>query len=330
MFAPYLTDKKVLYIAPRFFGYEQEIAEELKNQGAIVDILPDRIFDTPLMTAVTKIRRELILLFADKIYRQKLLEFSKTHYDFIFVINGQTLSDNFLKELKQTYSSAKFILYLWDSVSNRPSTINNFKYFDSIFSFDSPNAQKYNLNFRPLFFTSGFENNKTHDINRDISFIGTMHSDRYKIIKNIKNTLPDSTTTFLYLFLKAEWVFHYYKITNKDYKNASINEFTFKPLEKKKVQEVFLSSKAILDIEHIQQTGLTVRTFEALGSEKKLITTNKSIVDCDFFNKDNILVLNRNNATIPLDFIKEPYNPLPNDLYAKYSLRGWLNDILTN
>lgn len=328
MLLPYLSDKKILYIAPRFFGYEQEIAQEMKKQGAIVDMLPDRVFDTPLMTAITKVKRELVLPFADRIYKEKLIEFSRTHYDLIFVINGQTLSDRFLQDLKRSYPSAKFILYLWDSVNNRPSTVRKLKYFDSIFSFDPRNSQKYGLNFRPLFYTSGFGLKKNRNTTYDISFIGTMHSDRYKIIQNLLGQLPDSTKVFLHQFLKAEWVFHYYKITNSDYKNANINHFKFKSLEKKKVQEIFFASKAILDIEHINQTGLTVRTFEALGSEKKLITTNQTIVDYDFFNDENIFVLDRNSVKIHRDFFNKPYIPLSEDLYAKYGLQGWLSDIL--
>ena len=40
---------------------------------------------------------------------------------------------------------------------------------------------------------------------------------------------------------------------------------------------------AVLDIEHPKQVGLTMRTFEVLASGRKLITTNRSIINHEFY-----------------------------------------------
>ena len=52
-----LAGKRVLFFAVRYFGYEQRIMDELRRRGAEVDYLPDRPFNTPLMTAVTRYSR---------------------------------------------------------------------------------------------------------------------------------------------------------------------------------------------------------------------------------------------------------------------------------
>jgi hypothetical protein len=44
-----LENKKVLYVAPVFFGYENEIKGELERQGAQVTFLLDRPFNSPFL-----------------------------------------------------------------------------------------------------------------------------------------------------------------------------------------------------------------------------------------------------------------------------------------
>ncbi|MDQ5767551.1 hypothetical protein [Thiothrix subterranea] len=324
-----LVNKKILYIAPKFFGYEENIADQLVKLGADIDFLPDRLFDTPLMTAVTKVKREWIIPSINKAYREKLNEFSRTHYDVIFVVNGQTLSEEFLSELKQQYKQATFILYMWDSLKNRESTIKNLDFFDHCFSFDKNDATEFSMNFRPLFFSNGFEKSKSNILNQhDISFIGTAHTDRYHIVKSITDSLPSSTKKYWYLFLQAPWVFYYYKLTNSYYKKANRDEFKYSSITKKEVQDVFFSSRSILDIEHPNQTGLTIRTLETLGSEKKLVTTNKNVKNYDFYVENNIFVIDRKNPVVPTEFINSPYTAICEKTYQKYSIQGWLDEIL--
>ena len=49
-----LSGKRILFMAPKFFGYETEIARALAARGALVDLLPDRPFGSPFMTAITR------------------------------------------------------------------------------------------------------------------------------------------------------------------------------------------------------------------------------------------------------------------------------------
>jgi hypothetical protein len=133
---------------------------------------------------------------------------------------------------------------------------------------------------------------------------------------------------YWYLFLQAPWVFYAYKITNPAFRHARISAFRFSPLPKSKVQEVFFKSLSILDIEHPQQTGLTMRTFETIGANKKLVTTNQRIREYDFFDSRNICVIDRKSPQLPIDFLNLPYKPLPGSLYNKYRLSSWTEEVL--
>jgi hypothetical protein len=246
----------------------------------------------------------------------------------VFVVNGQTLSAEILKELKQSFPAATFVLYMWDSIGNRRSVVENLEFFDLRFSFDPRAVEQYGFRFRPLFFSKGFEAQRGSEFDYDISFIGTAHTDRYAVVAAIEASLEPEIRRFWYLYLQAPWVFHAYRLTNSAFKKARAGDFRFAPLARADVQDVFRRSKAILDIEHPRQSGLTIRTFEAMGAAKKLVTTNAAIAGYDFFDPANICIVERGKARVSADFLHQPYRPIAAECYAKYSLAGWLDEIL--
>lgn len=325
----YLAHKKVLLIAPRFFGYEKAIAQQLTELGATVDFLADRPYSKPWQTGLTRITPWLMQPFIDCYYHAKLRALASNAYDLVLVINGQTVSENILQTLKNTYPQARFILYLWDSVQNRPKSVQNFTFFDKVLTFDSVDASQYGIGLRPLFFTPELESSSKAAQQFDISFVATMHSDRYQVVSKLIQYLPRNLNTYWYFYLQAKWVFYLYKLTKKSFRQSAINTFKFKPIDKKNLKQVFHASKAILDIEHPKQNGLTMRTLEAVGANKKLITTNAKVKGYDFFREENIIVIDRNNPNIPSTFWDTEYQALPADIYAKYQLKNWLLEVVS-
>lgn len=84
-------------------------------------------------------------------------------------------------------------------------------------------------------------------------------------------------------------------------------------------------SNIILDFAHNIHNGLSLRVFEAIGYDKKLITTNKFVRDYDFYNPANILVLDdRYTAELIKEFIDMPYEPLDPRIKEKYSFTNWI------
>jgi spore maturation protein CgeB len=155
-----------------------------------------------------------------------------------------------------------------------------------------------------------------------------MHSDRYEVISQLQRQLNDDINSYWYLYLQAPWVYWAYRAVKPAMRHAQKKDFQFEPVEKAKVQEIFARSQAIVDIEHPGQRGLTMRTFETMGSNKKLITTNMNVLEYDFFREENICVIGRKNPRIPASFWDTSYQPLLPEIYQKYSLAGWLNEVL--
>ena len=319
---------RVLLIAPRFFGYEHEIVAELKRQRMQVDMLPDRPFDSPIMKALMRFRPELGgHQAADRYFVDRVLAFGSEHYSIILVIQGEGVTARTLVFLRSKYPRARMIFYTWDSVGNKPFTKRNLSHYDRCSTFDSVDAEKYGMEFRPLFFSPGFDRLENTDYTYDLSFIGTAHSDRYRVIQALAKQLPQDTKSFIYLYLQAPWMYDLRSIFTRTLAGSKRNEFRFEPLSKDVVQAIFFGSRAVVDIEHPSQRGATMRTFETLGSRRKMITTNASLRNYDFYNSQNILIIDRSNPVLDRDFLKTPYVHIPEKIRSRYSLRQWVREV---
>jgi hypothetical protein len=324
-----LTGQRVLLIAPRFFGYDGDIAAELRRRGASVDLLRDRSFDSPSMRVVTRYGRRLVMPAADRYYLRELERLGRAEYRAVLVINGQTLSKRVLKVIRSSFPAARMILYLWDSFRNRRSVFDTLDSFDDRFSFEPDAAHHGDIAVRPMFFSTSLERQPPRDVEYMISFVGTAHTDRYAVVKALSKALPAGTKCCWYLYLHATWVFWAYHIGKPSFWTAAKNEFKFAPLARSEMESLILKSRILLEIEHPRQTGLTIRAFDAIGASRKLVTTNREVRNYDFYREENVCVIDRDNPRIPASFIDAPYRELPPHIYEKYSLSGWMNDVLS-
>lgn len=321
--------KRFLFVAPPFFGYYKEIIGEIESRGGIVDWLPDRPLDHPIGKTITRFAPKLAFTAADRIYSDLLEDYGISSYDYVLVINGQTLSTKFLKSLRASYPGTLFILYMWDSVSNRRHIADNFALFDRVFSFDPADVDFYGLRMRPLFYTSQFSDSRScTSFAYDISLVGTAHSDRYDVVSRLSHNLTPSISTFWYLYLQAPWVFYVYRFLKPAMRRSMRHEFRFTTLSMSAVNDIFMSSRIVLDITHPRQRGLTMRTLETLGASKKLLTTNAAVFDYDFYDSANIAVIDRRSPSIDPDFLRSAYSPLAPSIVSRYSLAGWLDEVL--
>lgn len=322
------TSNRVLLIAPRFFGYEREIVAELRRQHMHVDVLPDRPFDSPFMKAVMRFRPELGgHQAADRYFVKQILALGSEDYSIILVIQGEGVTTRTLSFLRGKYPNARMTFYTWDSIDNKPFSKLSLSHYDRCSTFDPLDAKKYGMEFRPLFFSPGFDRPATTDFTYDLSFIGTVHSDRYRIVHTLTKQLPQEAKSFIYLYLQAPWMYDFRRVFTRTLAGSKRDEFRFDPLSKDIVQATFFGSRAIVDIEHPSQRGATMRTFETLGSRRKMITTNASLRNYDFYNSQNILIIDRSTPLLDRDFLKTPYVPIPEEIRTRYSLRQWVREV---
>ena len=90
--------------------------------------------------------------------------------------------------------------------------------------------------------------------------------------------------------------------------------------------QIVKHSKCVLDSPQDNQDGATIRVIESLAAKVKLITTNKDLVNYDFYNPKNIYIYD-GEFDFENEFFKEPYQDVDKQIYEKYSLRGFLKQI---
>src|SRR5690606_24485813 len=88
--------------------------------------------------------------------------------------------------------------------------------------------------------------------------------------------------------------------------------------------ELISKTKAIIDIIPDGQSGLTVRPMESIFLKKKLVTTDLEIANQDFYNKQNIFIIGKDDESLLKEFIDSAYVPIADSVVYQYDLDGWL------
>jgi hypothetical protein len=328
-----LKGKKILLFAPKWLGYEKEIYTKLENLGASVMYFDERPGNTFLTKALIRLNKRIIANRTYNYYKNILKLTNLVQYDYILIVNIEAMTSSVLMELRKQQPMAKFILYMWDSILNKKNTVELLKYFDRTFSFEKKDCLKINLlQFLPLFYSDNYKQNGTQLTKKtkyDFCFIGTIHSDRYTILKKLQQKQLKDAAWFLYMFFPSPLLFLRKKIIDSKFRSAKIKEFHFTPINQIRTRDYIFESKIIVDIQHPNQEGLTMRTIEAIGAQKKLITTNPNIVNYDFYDSNNIFILDRENPEISDEFISSQYVSLPIHIYNKYSIDSWILSIFS-
>lgn len=323
-----LEHKNILFFSVQTFNLEKEIIKGLEGFGARVDYYDERPANNNFTKGIIRLRRGIYQNKIDKYYKNILSDIKNKKYDFLFVNRGEIIPEFFLENFKKYTPNCTLIFYTWDSFTNHSHPLKILKYFDKKFTFDSDDAIKYGLAFRPLFFLDAYRDIrhvKNEDIEYDLLFLGTAHSDRYTISRNIvewckKNRLK----SFCYYFMHGRLVYFYKRIFDKTFQEFNYEKLSFKSLNTEEILELYNKSNVILDINHPGQKGLTMRTFESIGAEKKLITTNTEIKKYSFYNSNNIYIIDRNNIQLERSFFESKYQKIDDELYDRMSIEGWL------
>lgn len=327
-----IAGKKILFFAPAFFSYENKIASKMETMGAIVDIYDVRSITSARDRALLKISPDFFKKQSISYYEEILEKNKEKDYDYILIVKCDMTPVDILKKFRLVFPNAKLCLYLWDSVKNISGVLDKFQYFDTLHSFDLSDCKQYTqLKFRPLFYTDEFHKDcKAKEYKYDISFTGTIHSDRYDVIKQVRKIAEDKNLRcFWFCYLQSKFIYYFYKVTKREFRRTQMCDFNFEKMGSKDIAYVVDGSKAVLDIQHPKQTGLTMRTIEMVGMNKKLITTNASIKEYDFYDPSNICIINRNNVELDYKFLYSHYKPLNEDVYRYYSLSSWILEVLS-
>jgi hypothetical protein len=336
---PAFRNKRLLLISPKTFNYEIEIQQQLERMGAIVDWYDDRPSSSTLSKALIRYKPSLMTQITNRYVESIIQNAHDKKYDIVFVIKGEAMSGENIERLQAFFSSARFVYYTWDSLRNFKNGSESLKYFEKKYSFDPSDCGLFeNVKHLPLFFLPAYAAKKMSqtfssvDAEKiDLLFLGSLHSDRYEVFQAIMKAcqvVHSSLITYSHLYFQSKWVFFLKRLTDKKFNATPLSAINWQPLSQKQTQELIFKSKIVIDVHHPYQTGLTMRTIECLGAQRKLITTNENVKYYEFYDPQNIHIVDRNNPVVDRGFIELPYAPVHPDITNQYRLDNWLKKIL--
>lgn len=312
----------VLLIAPTFYGYHKVIQQEIERQCMACDeyLYPSGFFYS-LIYIMPFFKR-----YYNKIRNWHLTNFlkhNKKHYDLIIVIKGSEVSCSNYLLLKQKYKNAKFVLYIWDDIALDKEELDIVKYFHRTFSYNPEDCKRYNMNFRPMFFDQSRKLKSNVAKNIDLFYIGSYRPNRFKFVKRIIECAKEQIIKKK-IILRCSIPYFLSRKENITY----IDYFKFKSVPYNDMVEMLQQSKCCLELCRPGQESLSTRAFEALYTRTKVITTNSSIKNYDFYNENNILVVDEMSPNIPKGWIAQPYLELEDIILHKYSLQSFCKDLI--
>lgn len=325
--------KKVLLITPEFFQYYKYMKKELEAQGHLVTWFRDIPSTSTLTRGLARLNKNLIKPQVSSHLKEIVEVAKKESFDKLILVYGMTFSfsPNMIKELISALPNADTTIYLWDSIKNLPHSSEIIKLFDSVYSFDK-NDCTGNINFLPLFYTEKYGNIAKTKVENEYfcAYVGTAHPKKLKCINEMSSELKERyPEQFIYHYIPSKLKYYYHKLKNPEYKHVRLSDLTTEKVSPNKIAEILSRSFCVLDAPQGGQTGLTMRTLETLGSKKKLITTNETIKDYDFYNPTNIYIYTLGeDFDFSNDFFTKPYEELPEEIYEKYSLKSWISTLL--
>ncbi|WP_262150899.1 glycosyltransferase family protein [Chryseobacterium foetidum] len=319
---------KICLISFDFWHYDEHIVSKLKEKGIYAHHINSgafthKNFAARLKNTFSKVflgknlkneqRQNFIIDSLQKIGKQ----------DQILVINPEAIEDRVHQVIRS--NTDRNIAYLYDSMQRNPAE-HILHYFDQVFSFDDNDVDKFGFNkinnYNYLKYTPAERQNPE----LDLFYITSFDKTRIARLVNLSEKLRILNIKFKAIIAgKKSWKKRLQQIFDK--KLVKNLDFRIGNIPQTEVLKLYSKSKAILDFQRNNQAGLSFRVFEAMALEKKFVTDNQDIKNYDFYNPENILILNKDFSNIEKSFFETEYQKLPEEIYYKYTLDHWVEKV---
>lgn len=327
-----MDKKKVLLVLETRNDIISYFRANLEKLGYDVATFPAAIFEPYQLTVRDKIKNIIFKYLGakntsldrkkDKHYQNYLEESKKdpfkASYEYSIIFRPDLLENSFLEKIKSI--SKKMIAFQWDGIERYPAILEKVSLFDHFFCFN-PEDETDTIKFLPNFYFDHFSMTPKRS-KFDITYIGYYYDDRFNLLEKLGSDLQNKRLNFLLRPFNDEQIL---RITNSHHVKFIKQIYSYQ-----KLLTISNQSKVLLDIKHPSHSGLSFRFFEGMFLQKKIITTNDSVSAYDFFDPDNIFILNDSHTAQDLRaFLEKSYRPLEKSLIYKYSFTNWFN-ILTD
>ena len=159
-------------------------------------------------------------------------------------------------------------------------------------------------------------------------FIGTARNDRITILSQILSQSSSELTYVFKVYFQSFFTYIIRVILNPSLIKIPNQFIIFKKISYASYLSKLKKVSYVLDIESDRQSGLTIRSIEALCNGKVLITTNPFALHSPLNTGDNIYVIQRTDKD-PLSkivFDIRPKRKISEKLIKSYRVDIWVNE----
>ena len=326
--------KRIILGLPTIYGLGELLKENLQYLGfEVIDLS----FDYKGFTYKNVGQRILNFLHKtflnDKSYKDQLrfaahqaqimerLELMKTPADYALIIRPDTYAKEVLQVIKS--NATMMIGYQWDGMARYPWIDKLVPLFDRFFVFDPMDVQQkepareYLGNF---YFTLPRVYETPVTQKGGAYFVGDFSRERVCFLQSLEPWLAKAG-------LHTDFNLHSGKRRRLKVPVPGL-ELSNKAISYEQNLEKAKRAKVLIDITAPCHKGLSLRFFEAICYQKKMITTNSAVLQYDFYHPDNIFIHGVDDLTELAAFLGKPYQVLNPDITRKYAFTNWIRYVL--
>lgn len=316
-----------LYVLSTFsFGISRDL---LRSGSYSYALRNERLFEFPIWKVICRVFPTLTRTLLVPYYFSILIDIYFKKSTHLLIIRGELVPVWFVKISRLILPNIKIVGYTWDSRKNNPRFYVLEKFMDKRYTFDLKDSLRYSIPHLPLFYFNSHNKMGGREGSKitKIAFFGTIHSERLEWIKLLVKLSNRMNFEFDYhLFVRSKAEFHLLSQKNQSYGlRFSTESLTYKELSLR-----LDAADIIIDIAHPSQSGLTLRTFEALSRGKILVTNNKVISKYNLEMRDNIFIADLDSLDSCLSFVlNSPHSPSEvSKVLLSLESELWLNNLV--
>jgi len=310
---------KITFIVDDVWNFNRIIANRLQEKNHIVTFIDSSKINFTYKNFAQRITNFFSKTFLNKNIKKGYLERTLVQtienlplQDIIIVINPDTFSRTIINSLK--LKTKRYIAHNYDSLVRHPLPDNHKELFDKVFSFDIEDVK--NNNFLHLLNNFIYTEKRVSVAPKNKAFMILSKSKEREIILNRIATIFDrkNITNYEFIVVNTE--------LTQDVNNNILH--TTESISLDEVAKKVSNAEILIDLVRTNQSGLSFRFYEAMAFEKKIITNNKNVMLYDFYNPNNIHVLEDDFNDIDDAFLNTKYEPVPQHIYKNYTVDAWI------
>jgi hypothetical protein len=207
----------------------------------------------------------------------------------------------------------KLVHWYWNPVSKSisPQLIVNNR--SLVLSFDDADCEKYGLTYQETYYFSQVSL-PVLPVEYDLLFVGA-DKQRATFLNGLGRKLTKLGITYNFHVVWDD------TSTNKDL--GYMGRITYSDM-----LPMISKCKALLDIPQAGQNGLTQRPLESIFLQRKLITTDATVKLRDFYNENNVFILDLDDLGALPNFLSTSFSPVDPEIVKKYSFCSWVGSVL--